>query len=498
MVGVARKSALLSESPVDFICGSLPAKLYPGKLKDGYSRCISFTAGGGSFLTPCEFERRAGRSSAKNWKKTIRYAGKPIGSFLLCSVSENGKKQFLFVTSSPPTSRGQVSRMSLASNSASFSAVSASDPNVTTSAACPDLVVTPVSPELAVTTSAIPIPVVATIANVEPVVSTSASLDHVMVPSVNLEPAVTVTTSPDLVTIAASTGLLVTTLAGSDPVVSISAGPDVLPSSVNKSSVITSPSPVGMSSVHTSLSPVTKSSVGTSPSLVTKSSVNSSPSPVSKSSVNTSPSPVTRSSVDISLSPVDKSSVNTSPSPVSKFSVNTSPPPVSKSSINTLPPSVSKSSVNTSPSPVCSDPVLDVCPLCNKHFSSCSHLWQHINSVHISRSTFPPAAFFDSCNRLICSQPSCRWASHHRYRNSGCRRLLSTGKHCGAALAHASTVSNILTSHPSIPCTSTPPVIDEPSLFSDDPLQVGLNSVACGSFQGPSAMEPEVRTSVTL
>ena len=71
---VVSQSALSPDHPIDVICGSLPAKLFPDKLKDGFSRCISFTAGNGSFMTPCEFERRAGRFSSKNWKRTIRYA----------------------------------------------------------------------------------------------------------------------------------------------------------------------------------------------------------------------------------------------------------------------------------------------------------------------------------------------------------------------------------------------------------------------------------------
>ena len=74
MARVARKSALLSGSLVDFVCGSLSAKLFLSKLMDGYSRCISFSANSGILMTPCDFERRAGRSSAKNWKKNIRYA----------------------------------------------------------------------------------------------------------------------------------------------------------------------------------------------------------------------------------------------------------------------------------------------------------------------------------------------------------------------------------------------------------------------------------------
>ena len=55
-------------------------------------------------------------------------------------------------------------------------------------------------------------------------------------------------------------------------------------------------------------------------------------------------------------------------------------------------------------------------------------------------------------------------------------------------------MSSIPLSQLSIPCASTPPIIDEPSSTLSDPLQIGLNSVACGSFQGPAAMESEVLT----
>ena len=56
-------------------------------------------------MTPCEYERRAGRATAKNWKKTIHYSGTPISNFLQCSFRADGKKQLHFVTSSPPNSR---------------------------------------------------------------------------------------------------------------------------------------------------------------------------------------------------------------------------------------------------------------------------------------------------------------------------------------------------------------------------------------------------------
>jgi len=93
---VARKYAPLSDVSVDIVCGSLTAKLFPNKLVNGYSRCISFPASGGSLMTPCEFEKRARQTAAKNWKKTICYAGKPIGSVLRCSLDPEGKKTVSF------------------------------------------------------------------------------------------------------------------------------------------------------------------------------------------------------------------------------------------------------------------------------------------------------------------------------------------------------------------------------------------------------------------
>ena len=54
------------------------------------------------FMTPCDFERWAGRSSSKNWKRTIRFSGKPIGEFLQSVVNQKGKKEVRFVVSNPP------------------------------------------------------------------------------------------------------------------------------------------------------------------------------------------------------------------------------------------------------------------------------------------------------------------------------------------------------------------------------------------------------------
>ena len=83
----------MSDSPtsIDVVCGPLTAKLFPGKLASGYSRCISF-GDGGSLFTPCDFERKAGRGASKNWKKTIRFKGKSIGCYLEPVSSADAKK----------------------------------------------------------------------------------------------------------------------------------------------------------------------------------------------------------------------------------------------------------------------------------------------------------------------------------------------------------------------------------------------------------------------
>ena len=103
-----------SPPSVDIICGSLIAKLYPGELASGSSRCISFGSGG-VFFTPCDFERRAGREASRNWKKTIRYKGKPLVNYLENVILADGKRGVRFVdqlcltpSASPSQSTGPV------------------------------------------------------------------------------------------------------------------------------------------------------------------------------------------------------------------------------------------------------------------------------------------------------------------------------------------------------------------------------------------------------
>ena len=127
------------------------------------------------------------------------------------------------------------------------------------------------------------------------------------------------------------------------------------------------------------------------------------------------------------------------------------------------------------------------CPICTKSCSSCSLLWQHINSVHISRAVFPPAAFFAKCNRLICSVPSCRWASHDRYRKTECRRLLKPGQHCNALLVSASDLPAVF-SIQLPPSSPSPPLVTSTNIPSD-PLELALLSASACSFIGPPNLE---------
>ena len=82
-----------------------------------------------------------------------------------------------------------------------------------------------------------------------------------------------------------------------------------------------------------------------------------------------------------------------------------------------------------------------VCVLCPKSFSSISTLWHHVNTVHICRGIFPPLSFFTLHKRMLCSLPSCRWATHSRFKRSGCTRPTGHSQHCHAPLVDPSQLS---------------------------------------------------------
>ena len=111
--------------------------------------------------------------------------------------------------------------------------------------------------------------------------------------------------------------------------------------------------------------------------------------------------------------------------------------------------SSSRSSLDTAVQPSASS--FD-CSLCSKKFSSHSNLWQHINAVHIARHLFPSVTSFEAGKCLVCSKLSCLWASHVRFKKSGCHRFVSTGVQCGAPLVEASIL--FLKYHSSLPISS--------------------------------------------
>ena len=229
------QSALSPDHPIDVICGSLPAKLFPDKLKDGFSRSISFTAGNGSFMTPCEFECRAGRSSSKNWKRTIRYAGKPIGDFLQCVVNQNGKKEVSFVTSTPPLLRSTVADTASLTLSVSTCSSAGRGPIVTS--AIPDKVVS-TSTSSVVSSPASPdkrVPIPASLKSV----SFPASPDNPVTFPASLK-AVSSSTSPvNVITIPVSPVKVVSSPTNPDKVVPSPASPDeVLSSSASPDKVV--------------------------------------------------------------------------------------------------------------------------------------------------------------------------------------------------------------------------------------------------------------------
>jgi len=135
--------------------------------------------------------------------------------------------------------------------------------------------------------------------------------------------------------------------------------------------------------------------------------------------------------------------------------------------------------VTETASPVIPSIVTEAATLCN--------LWQHINSVNISRRLFPCVEAFESGNRLVCSEPSCRWASHSRFTNSGFRRLVRAGYSVVLPLLSSEIpeFSNYI-----FPPSTSPSFAE--SVLSIDPLEIGLLSASACKYLGPPAMESEV------
>ena len=91
---MATEATSNSALTVDIVCGTLRAKLLTRDLSCGSSRCIEF---GSRTLKPCEFQREAGKASAKNWKNTIHYQDQPLSRNLDSFVDCSGKRCCRFI-----------------------------------------------------------------------------------------------------------------------------------------------------------------------------------------------------------------------------------------------------------------------------------------------------------------------------------------------------------------------------------------------------------------
>ena len=293
-------SAGQSSSHVPIVCGALRGILFHGRLENGRSLCIR-VGKTKDLISPCEFERRGGKVATRNWKRSIHCDGKPIGDFLLDSISSAGKRCCRFVL-------------------------------------CSDLL----SPCVlsSVTSSGLPDPVV-----------------------------------NDFVTASMSS------CAGS-PTSSISADADRYAPLCDGAALPSN------RSVHT---------------------------PLASSSRN--------GSCDVAS-----------------------------------------------------------CALCGKVVATIAALWQHVNSTHISRGCIPPLSFFQRFDRLICSNPSCRYAYSNKW--STCQRSLGGSRKCGAHLVDPSSLPDLvhLTSASSSPAFSPGPTgspsatHSAPDLSTKDMLSIAIQA----------------------
>ena len=427
------------------------------------------------------FERRAGRGNTRNWKISIRYSGRPLKDCLESYVGCDGKKSVKFVFPEFP-SQGDGSACFFLPATGGSSKIIESACSASVNSDSPIVSATPVP---VATSSTSPIPVVTSTQAVSLDVPASVTqAASPVVPSVVTQAASPVV--PSVVTQAASPVV---------PSVVTQAASSVIPSVVTQAA-----SPVIPSVVTQAASPVIPSVVTQAASPVVPSVVTQAASPVVPSGVTQAASPVVPSVVTQAASLVVPSVVTQVASSVIPSVVTQAASPVVQSVViqaaspsNNSPTAADVSSSGSSPSSAYqpSTPSSCDCPLCAKRFSSHSNLWQHINSVHISRRLFPCVATFESGNRLVCSVPSCHWASRSRFKNSGCRRLVNTGVRCGAPLVEASNVSEIPRLSNLLFTTSNSPSLTE-SALSSDPLEIGLLSASACKFLGPPATESEV------
>ena len=86
---------------VDIVCGTLQVKLHTKDLPSGSSFCILF---GSRLLTPCKFQRLAGKASTRNWKMTIPYLDLPLSRFLESYTDSDGRRCGWFMDSTSESS----------------------------------------------------------------------------------------------------------------------------------------------------------------------------------------------------------------------------------------------------------------------------------------------------------------------------------------------------------------------------------------------------------
>ena len=77
-------------------------------------------------------------------------------------------------------------------------------------------------------------------------------------------------------------------------------------------------------------------------------------------------------------------------------------------------------------------PYVSSCVLCGKVAKTVSTLWQHVNSVHISRGCFTPLHFFQRFDCFLCSDPSCCYVYLKQW--SVCQHSLGGPCKCGSVL----------------------------------------------------------------
>ena len=100
-----------SAGVIDIVCGTLQAKLITKDLSSGSSPCIQF---GSLLLSPCDFQRQAGKAAARNWKNSIRYMEQPLARALESYVNLDGKRccRFIGLSVAPPSDIGDDTRLS--------------------------------------------------------------------------------------------------------------------------------------------------------------------------------------------------------------------------------------------------------------------------------------------------------------------------------------------------------------------------------------------------